>query len=96
MSRIPDVNEPLVDEKGIILDSPYLFLDVLQRIIDGTIVLFYRFKRFDSLASINAEIRAPVDGMTVTRTDEGLATFRAGLGPSGTWVLASDDTTPIT
>lgn len=90
MSNIPDQNQPLVDKEGKLLESPRLFLDTLQRIINRTIAIFYVVPRFDSLALLNAAIPNPPNDALANVTGQGLATFK-----SGTWVKTSDDTTAI-
>ena len=96
LSNIPDDTQPLVNSRGILLSSPRLFLNVLQGIIDRAIAISYVFERYDSLSSLDLRYPKPNPDMSAIVTGQGLAIFKASLGPSGTWVLASDDATPIT
>ena len=92
LSRIPDVNQPLT-LKGLLTDSARLFLDVLQRIIDLDIEISYRVERFDSLLLLTERYPNPRPNQLAIRNGEGLAIYNDNLS---IWVLASDDTTPIT
>ncbi len=51
--------------------------------------------RFANLSAIELIIKNPSDGYTVMVNNQGLATFKASLGPIGTWVKSADDTTVI-
>lgn len=93
LSRIPQGESPLVNAIGVLLNSPRLFFQVLQDIIDGKIELRYRVLDFDSLAQLDAEFKVPENNTLVMINGQGLARFKAS---TSTWVLASDDTTPIT
>jgi len=92
LSSIPDVNRPLTI-KGFLTNSARLFLDTLQRIIDLDIEISYRVERFDSLALLSAKYVNPKPNQLAIRNGEGLAIYNDNLS---LWVLASDDTTPIT
>ena len=92
MSRLTDVGQPFVCEDGSLLESPRLFLDNLQRIIDLDIAIFYRVPRFDSLALLTAGLKNPPSNALAVVTGQGLAIFKTGVG----WVKTSDDTTLIT
>lgn len=92
MSRLPDVNEKITNESGFLLEAPRLFFDVLQRIIDSNIELFYRVRDFDSLELLEATIKGPRNNMLVMVNGQGLARYKLSIS---TWVLAADDTTPI-
>lgn len=101
LSRLPDVDRPFVVRsadglKLVLASSPRLFLEVLQRIIDISIALPYRFERFDSLALLEEKYKNPQPDQSAMVSGQGMAIFNASLGIDGTWVLASDDTTPIT
>lgn len=93
MSRLSDVNEKFINEFGLLLEAPRLFLDVLQRIIDSNIELFYRVRDFDSLELLESTIKGPRNNMLVMVNGQGLARYKLS---TTTWVLAADDTTPIT
>ena len=92
MSDIPDVNQRLTKD-GFLLDAPRLFLNTLQRIIKLDIEISYRVERFDSLALLSAKYKNPQPNQLAIRSGEGLAVYNDNLS---LWVLASDDTTPIT
>ena len=92
MSNIPDVNVPLTT-KGLLTDASRLFLNTLQRIINLDIEISYRVERFDSLALLTAKYKNPQPNQLAIRNGEGLAVYNNNLS---IWVLASDDTTPIT
>ena len=93
MSRLADVNQPIVSRLGILTNSMRLFLNVLQRIIDIDIALPYRFERFDSLILLNDRYPNPQPDQSAMVTGQGLAIYK---GSASAWVLASDDTTLIT
>lgn len=92
MSKIPDRKVPLTID-GILTEPSRLFLSSLQGIIDSTIAFIYRTHDFDDLAAIKLVIKNPSNNMHVTVNNQGLARFKES---SGVWVLASNDTTPIT
>lgn len=92
MSDIPDVNQRLTKD-GFLLDAPRLFLNTLQRIIKLDIEISYRVERFDSLALLSVKYKNPQPNQLAIRNGEGLAVYNDNLS---LWVLASDDTTPIT
>ena len=93
MSNLADVNEPLVDKDGKATQTFRLFLETVQSIIDLPIGLYYQGQDFDSLALLEAKYRNPPNNRFVMVNGQGLARYK---GSTSTWVLASDDTTPIT
>lgn len=92
MSNIPDRTVPLTI-KGILTEPSRLFLNTLQRIINIDIEISYRVERFDSLALLSDKYKNPRPNQLAIRSGEGLAIYNDNLS---LWVLASDDTTPIT
>ena len=92
MSKIPDRKVPLTI-KGILTEPSRLFLNTLQRIINLDIEISYRVERFDSLLLLTERYPNPRPNQLAIRNGEGLAIYNDNLS---IWVLASDDTTPIT
>ncbi len=77
-------NQQLVDEKGYA--TPY-FEDLLYNLI----IASQSRNRYADKADIDDNIPEPFEDQMVQVTGQGEAIYK-----SGTWVLASDDTTAIT
>jgi hypothetical protein len=95
---IPDVNVALVDGQGVLTYESRRFLEQFQSVLDSSIALVYCASTFNSLALLDAAIPNPgalAESPLVMVRGQGLATWNPTIGPSGTWVLAADDTTPI-
>ncbi|MEE8599066.1 MAG: hypothetical protein V3S69_06105 [Dehalococcoidales bacterium] len=89
MKTLPDSDEMIV-ENGVLTEQTRLYLLQLGQLLNGNISLI--MAEYDDLTALDEAIPNPDErqlGGIVT--GQGLA-----INKSGTWVLASDDTTAIT
>ena len=92
--------EPFAEENWIVEGKPtdhfYQFISQLSLHNQKTNEGIFEFTEYANLAAVQAVIQVPENGYTVLFTGQGEGRFRSALGPNGTWVLTSDDTTAVT